>query len=167
MSVDAEKIDTSKPKSDEEKLWLQDRGLLEGDPVPVTFKMPSGDVVSNDPAHFATLQLNNDPAFQDFVERRAQEIAAAKFAEFQAEQLANANVQGEDTGTVGAEITTGTPMADDEGKQQKKTLDDVELPQGEPDSTWTNAQLRKELKDRQLDFSKGTNEELLARLAAQ
>lgn len=161
-------IDLDNPQ-EHEKLFLQDRGLLQGESVPVVFRHADGTVVSNNQTYVAN-QLNED-RISELVEARARELAEEMVARLAMEQQHEDNIGKQpDTGkATGAEPSTSAPGAWAPGSRQNPSAEpEADQDEEEEDvsySDWTTDELRTELASRDLHVG-GNKADLIARLEA-
>lgn len=176
LTVDPDNMDLDNLE-DHEARWLQDRGELPDsyEPVPVTFQLPDGGVVSNDPLHFAQVAesanvLDDNPHLEAEIERRAKAMVEQLMRD---QQQGSINVGGEHHGNAlnepqhasvaGRSNIVPEPSNDEVPEEEEE---DVEEDDDEEEVDYANTNvddLRAELSRRGLSVE-GKKAELIDRL---
>jgi len=186
LTIDPEdiqdRLSRGKDIDDHEARWLQDRDQLprEYEAQPVTFNLPDGSVVSNDPVAVRemarNLDLESDPHFKAMVEREVQ----SRLADLAQQQLQGQTAVGDEYhGNAMNEPSAGTAargeivpapdnsnieLEDEDEEEEDEEEDDDEETEEEVDyNNMTTDDLRGELSSRNLSVE-GRKADLITRL---
>lgn len=177
MAVDAkeaaEKYESGGQLSDEERRFLQDRGVSLDEPVPVVFNLANGTQVSNDPiAVLQNMQEQNKVDMEEEIARRVQAELDRRLAGAVTEaQHAQIVADTPHTGTANTHDPDGRLTTPPDAEDAEDAEDDEEGVEEDSEDAgdedyedgWNNDTRRAELARRGLSVE-GNKEQLISRL---